>query len=54
MAYLRQDTSGANALEILELEKELEEGRQDYTDSLVDQKISQLQDQNDYAAEQRQ
>lgn len=54
LAYLRQDTSGANALEILELEKELEEGRQDYTDSLVDQKISQLQDQNDYAAEQRQ
>ena len=54
LAYLRQDTSGANALEILELEKELEEGRQDYTDSLIDQKISQLQDQNDYAAEQRQ
>ena len=54
LAYLRQDTSGANTLEILELEKELEEGRQDYTDSLVDQKISQLQDQNDYAAEQRQ
>lgn len=54
LAYLRQDTSGANALEILELEKELKEGRQDYTDSLVDQKISQLQDQNDYAAEQRQ
>lgn len=54
LAYLRQDTSGANALEIKKLEKELQEGRQDYTDSLIDQKISELQDQNDRASEERQ
>lgn len=54
LAYLRQDTSGANALEIKELEKELADSRQDYTDSLIDQKISELQDQNDRASEERQ
>ena len=54
LAYLQQDTSGANALEILELQKELEEGQQDYTDKLIDDKISELQDQNDEAARQRQ
>jgi hypothetical protein len=32
LAYLRQDTSGANALEIMQLEKELDEGMEDYTD----------------------
>lgn len=53
LAYLRQDTSGANALEIKKLEKELQESRQDYTDSLIDQKISELQDQNDRASEER-
>ena len=53
LAYLRQDTSGANALEIMQLEKELEQGQEDYTDTLVDQKISELQQQNDEAAEQR-
>lgn len=54
LAYLRQDTSGANALEIKKLEKELQESRQDYTDSLIDQKISELQEQNDRASEERQ
>ena len=54
LAYLSQDTSGANALEILNLQKEIEEGQQDYTDTLIDQKISELQKQNDQAAEQRQ
>ena len=53
LAYLQQDTSGANAMEILKLEKEIREGQQDYTDSLIDQKISELQQQNDKAAEQR-
>lgn len=51
--YLRQDTSGANALEIKQLEKELAEAQDDYTDSLIDQKISELEEQNDKAAEQR-
>lgn len=53
LAYLRQDTSGANALEVMELEEQLREGQQDYTDTLIDQKISELQEQNDKAAEQR-
>ena len=53
LAYLQQDTSGANAMEILNLQKEIEEGQESYTDQLIDQKISELQKQNDQAAEQR-
>ena len=53
LLYLQQDTSGANAMEILQLQKEIEEGREDYTDSLIDLKISELQEQNDEAAKQR-
>ena len=53
LLYLQQDTSGANAMEILQLQKEIEEGQEDYTDTLIDQKISELQDQNEDAAEQR-
>ena len=51
--YLRQDTSGANALEIKQLEKQLAEAQEDYTDTLIDQKISELEEQNEQAAEQR-
>lgn len=54
LAYLRRDTSNANALEIKQLEKELAEQKEDYTDTLIDQKISELQEQNDAAANQRQ
>ena len=54
LAYLQQDTSGANATEILKLQEEITQGQEDYTDSLIDQKISELQKQNDLAAEQRQ
>lgn len=54
LAYLQQDTSGANALEILKLQEEIAQGQEDYTDTLIDQKISELQEQNDEAAEQRQ
>ena len=54
LAYLRQDTSGANMMEIKKLEEQLEEGHESYTDKLIDQKISELEDQNDKAAEQRQ
>lgn len=54
LAYLRQDTSGANMMEIKKLEEELEEGHEDYTDTLIDQKISELEKQNELAAEQRQ
>ena len=53
LAYLQQDTSGANALDILALQEEIEQGQEDYTDTLIDQKITQLQEQNDRAAEQR-
>lgn len=54
LAYLQQDTSGANQLEILQLQEEIDEATEDYTDTLIDQKISELQRQNDQAAEQRQ
>ena len=53
LAYLSQDTSGANQLEILQLQKEIDEATESYTDQLIDQKISELQQQNDEAAEQR-
>lgn len=54
LAYLRRDTSNANALEIKQLEEELANQKQDYTDTLIDQKISELQEQNEIASEQRQ
>ena len=54
LAYLQQDTSGANQLKILQLQEEIDKAAEDYTDTLIDQKISELQKQNDQAAEQRQ
>lgn len=54
LAYLMQDTTGANLQKIKELQEQLDEGKQSYTDTLIDQKISELQEQNDEAAEQRQ
>lgn len=53
LAYLQRDTSGANALEIQKLQKELEDARESYTDSLVDQAIEKMQNEADLAAEQR-
>lgn len=53
LSFLRQDTSTDNTIAIKELEKELSEMKQDYTDELLDQKLSLLQDQADFAAEQR-
>ena len=53
LAYLRRDTSGANDLEILSLEKELKEAREGYSDDLVDQTIDKLQKDVDQASEQR-
>lgn len=50
LAYLMQDTTGANQLEILKLQKEIAEGEQDYTDQLIDDKINELERQNDEAA----
>lgn len=51
--YLKQDTSGANALAIKKLEEEIANDKENYTDTLIDQKISELEQQNDEAAEQR-
>lgn len=54
LAYLQRDTSGANDLEIMKLNEELADARQDYTDSLIDQGIEKMQEQADKAQEQRQ
>ena len=54
LAYLRQDTSNANRKEIMDLKDDLEDERRSYTDELIDQKISALEEQNELAAEQRQ
>ena len=53
LAFLRRDTSGANDLAALELQEQLSDQRQDYEDSLVDQAIARLQEDNDAAAQQR-
>lgn len=53
LAYLRQDTTGSNALDIKKLEKELADEKQNYTDSLIDQSLNDLKEQNDIAAKQR-
>ena len=53
LMYLNQDTSGANAMQVLGLQEEIDNETQDYTDSLIDQKIGELQEQNEDAAAQR-
>lgn len=53
LAYLRRDTSGANAQEILQLEQELQDAQESYQDTLIDQAIERLSNDNDEAAEQR-
>lgn len=53
LAYLQRDTSGANALEVQKLQKDLEKAREGYTDTLVDQAIDKLQNDAALAAEQR-
>lgn len=53
LAYLKLDTSGGHQLEIMQLEKDINDARQDYTDSLIDQKVNELKEQNDEATEQR-
>jgi hypothetical protein len=39
LAYLMRDTSGGNAMEIAQLQKEIAEQKEGYTDSLVDQQL---------------
>ena len=53
LAMMRTDTSGANALDILSLEEELEQARQDFMDNKIDQAIDQLSRQNELAQKQR-
>ena len=47
------DTSGINALGAQSLQKEVEEQQESYQDSLIDQEIQKLSDDNEHAAEQR-
>ena len=54
LAYLQRDTSGANQQEILKLQQELDDARQSYGDTLIDQAIDQLEQENQKAEEQRQ
>ena len=53
LAYLQRDTSGANALEIQKLQKDLENAREGYADTLIDQAINKMQEDATNAAEQR-
>ena len=52
-AYLAADTSGTNAIGLLDTKQQIEDAEQEYQDTLIDQAIQRLQDQNDKAAEQR-
>lgn len=53
LAYLEQDTSNGNLLEIKKLREELKDEEENYTDSLVDQKLDKMREELDKAAEQR-
>ena len=53
LAQLQMDTSGGNQLEILQLQKEIDEAREGYQDSLIDQQIARMQEDANMAAEQR-
>lgn len=49
LAFLKQDTSGMYDLEIKQLEEELAQETEDYTDTLVDQAIQKMTEENDQA-----
>ena len=53
ISYLQRDTTGANAQKILQLQKQLDEDRENYEDTLVDQALNKLQESTDEAAKQR-
>ena len=53
LAFLRRDTTGANRAQILELEQQLKEAREEYSDSLLDQSIDRLEESNELARLQR-
>lgn len=54
IALMKTDTSGVNQLDILSAQKDLDDARQSYTDSLIDKSIDEMTKQNSLAAEQRQ
>lgn len=53
LAYLQRDTTGANATEIRQLQKQLDEARLSYGDTLIDQAVDRLSQSNEDAAAQR-
>ena len=53
LAYLQRDTTGANATEIRQLQKQLDEARTSYGDTLIDQAVDRLSQSNEDAAAQR-
>lgn len=53
LALLQRDTTGANATAIRQLEKQLADARESYSDTLVDQAIDRLSQSNEEAATQR-
>lgn len=53
LSILRADTSGGHAVEIAELEKEIQEMTGNYEDTLEDQMLEELRDQADQASKQR-
>lgn len=54
LALMQSDTSGANAIDILEAQDELREKRQEYVDNQIDQALDRLSEDNEKAFEQRQ
>lgn len=54
LAILSQDTSGANAVEIAQLQKEIEEGQDQLLENLIDDNLNYMQKQNEEAYNQRQ
>lgn len=52
LVYLSSSTT-SDPLEIMKLEEEIADARQSYTDQLIDQKITELEDQNEQAKTQR-
>ena len=49
LAYLRRDTSSGNQKAIQQLEKEISDLRDDYRDTLIDQKLDELSNENEKA-----
>ena len=49
LAYLRRDTSSGNQKAIQQLEKEISDLKQDYRDTLIDQKLDELSNENEKA-----